>query len=329
MPFNFRELFSPQAIVRRLKAAPPLKTAVMDTVFTEREQMDLAVVGSDYIEEVVDTLPLVLRNSPAIPISAQAGQMKWYEPLPIRPFVFVSASELNNLKLIGLSGLERWAARKQELMRKVIRKTTEALACVAKNGNFVFPVKLESGAWDSYTVSYGTPDDITPGALLTSSSTVREVYDIIIEMEEAIEDNGWGGDNIIWAGKDAFGVVMDIAENFKSTAKVRGNIMIRISDHGVDVGGYLIKRMTERWKNPQTGVMTRKVGDKQFEMIDLSAGHKMPYCALDDLDANLQPLPMFIKSDKSINPSGYYLYGESKPFPIPNIKAIATSTVVA
>jgi len=71
------------------------------------------------------------------------------------------------------------------------------------------------------------------------------------------------------------------------------------------------------------------VSDKDVMMIATDAGHRLVYCALDDLDANLQPLPFFAKPIPIKDPSGYKLIGESKPFPIPNTEGICEATVVS
>jgi hypothetical protein len=117
--------------------------------------------------------------------------------------------------------------------------------------------------------------------------------------------------------------VLTLAENHRSTAKIR----VEITDQGVSVGGYTVKRRTEKNRNPQTGAMESVVDDNDLYGIALDAGHKMPYAALDDLDANLQPLPMFVKPIDKKNPSGTQLVGMSKPFPSPNMRGIARATV--
>jgi hypothetical protein len=71
------------------------------------------------------------------------------------------------------------------------------------------------------------------------------------------------------------------------------------------------------------------VADDDVVMVALDAGHKLPYCALDDLDAKLQPLPFFVKPLKTDDPSGYKLVAESKPFPVVNVKGICTSAVLS
>ena len=104
---------------------------------------------------------------------------------------------------------------------------------------------------------------------------------------------------------------------------------MELTEEGINIGGYLIKRRAEQYRNPQTKVMTPVVPVKEMMMIATDAGHKMPYCAVDDLDANLQAMPLFVKPVEIKDPSGYKLVCESKPFPIPNVKGICKAQVVA
>ena len=57
--------------------------------------------------------------------------------------------------------------------------------------------------------------------------------------------------------------------------------------------------------------------------MDVAAPHALHYCALNDLDAALQPLPFYAKPVMSDDPSGVKIIGTSKPMPAPVIKAIA------
>ncbi len=45
-------------------------------------------------------------------------------------------------------------------------------------------------------------------------------------------------------------------------------------------------------------------------MIAKDAGHRLVYCAVDDLEANLRAMPFFIKPVKSDDPSGIKLISE-------------------
>lgn len=324
--FEIRGLFTKEAIARRLKAAEPLKTPVMDTIFQNRPQQGLPVVGADLIKQVVKALPLVKRGAPSIPATGQSRSIEFYEPLPIRPNDFVAAHELNNLKVLGASSRDAWAASKQDMLRRACRKTAEAMAAASLSGTLSWPVALENGGFEDWEIVFGTILSVTPDKLWDATDCkVTHVFDLLTDMEEAIQDNGYGGSVVIWAGKTAYSTLLAVAENFKSTAKMR----VELSDQGINIGGYLVKRRSERNYNPKTKAMVPTVPDKDVRMIALDAGMMMPYCALDDLDANLQPMPFFIKPIDVKDPSGYKLVAESKPLPIPNVEGICGATVLS
>jgi hypothetical protein len=64
-------------------------------------------------------------------------------------------------------------------------------------------------------------------------------------------------------------------------------------------------------------------------MLGTDAPFRFYYLALDDLDANLQGMPFYVKPLKQDDPSGYKLIGKSKPLPVPVPKAICKATVAS
>lgn len=324
--FNIRNLFTAAALVQYLKTLPVLNSPVMDTVFANRPQLGLPIIGRDDVNTVVRAVALTRRGAPSIPIAPGSGQTDFFEPFPIHPDVFVGAHDLNNLKLLGPAGKEAWAQQKTDLLRRTIRITTEAMAAKAISGTLAWPVQLEGGSFDTYQVVFGAPVSYTPDKLWDAvDAKISHVMQQLQDLQEALQENGYGGTIEFWAGRSAFAALLVLVEKVTTTAKIR----VEISDKGIDVGGFLIKRRTERLRNPQSGAMEPTVADTDLLAIALDAGHVMPYAALDDLDANLQPLPMFVKPIEKKNPSGVQLVGNSKPFPSPNMKGIAKAQVTA
>ncbi|WP_027390868.1 major capsid protein [Chrysiogenes arsenatis] len=323
---DIRGLFIVSSIASYLKSLPVLKTPVMDTIFSHRPQHPLAMIGADMLVPVVHALPMVRRGAPSIPATSESGVTAFYEPFPVRPNTQVSGVDLNNLKLLGQSGREQWATQRTDMLRRVVRATTEALCAQSLSGKIQWPVALEGGGFEVYEVDFGAVLSVTPAKLWDAEGAkIKDVFDTLTAMEEKIQEHGYGGTVEIWAGKSAYGALFALAEEHKSTAKVR----VEITDQGINIGGYLIKRRSELYRNPQTKATTAVVGATELKMIATDAGHFAPYCALDDLDGNLQPMPMLVKPIKTDDPSGYKLIAEAKPFPIPNVRGICRATVVA
>lgn len=324
--FEIKSLFTREAIVRYLKSLPILKTPVMDTIFADRPQLALPVVGADMVREIANTLPVVRRGAPSIPATSRSGEISFYEPLPVRPNSQVTGQDLNNLKILNPEGRNAWAQNKTDMLRRVVRKTTEGMCSVALTGTLAWPVQLEGGGFDSWEIVFGSILSETPGKLWgAEGAKLKDVYTILSAMENAIQEKGYGSEIEIWAGSEAYEALFALAEASTTTAKLR----VEFTEHGINVGGYLVKRRSEKYRNPQTGAMTAVVAPKTVKMIAKDAGHRLVYCAVDDLDANLQAMPFFVKPIELKDPSGHKLVAESKPFPLPNVDGICTATVVS
>jgi hypothetical protein len=323
--FDIKGLFTVEAIQRRLAAYVLLLTPVMDLIYSNRPQLGLPIVGSDMIQSVARAMPVVRRGGASISTKKDSGNTAFYEPLSIRPNVMVTGHDLNNLKVLGVSGKEAWANQKTDYLRRICRATAEAMAAVSLAGTLTWPVQLENGGFETWEIDFGSVLSLTPTTLWDATGAkIRTVFDTLQDMQEKIQEKGYGGTLEIWAGKTAYSTLYGLAEAKVSTA----NMQVSVSDKGIDVGGFLVKRRAERYRNPQTGTMVPVVGDKVVKMIATDAGHQMPYCALDDLDANLMPLPFFVKPISIPDPSGWKLVAESKPFPIPNVDGICDAIVL-
>jgi len=324
--FELKNLFHKEAIMRYLKELPVLKTSVMDVIFTDRPQNPLPIVGVDWLWPVVRELPLIRRGGASISTISEVGAIQFYEPLPIRPNKGVTAMDLNNLRLLPNAGREAWAAQKTDYLRRAVRMTTEAMCSVVLSGTLTWPVKLEGGGYENYVVDFGNPLTVTPDTPWDDAAAkLKDVFETLQAMEEEMEEYGYGGTTITWAGKNAYSALFALCEAHISTAQ----LTVAVGQEGINVGGYLIKRMVEKYRNPQTGSVAQKLADEDVLMVDTSAGHRLVYSAIDDIDANLLPLPFFVKPIKTDDPSGWKLVADCKPFPIPNLRAICTATVTS
>lgn len=323
---NIASLFDPASISRRLQVAPTIRTPVMDIVFKERVQWPLATITADMVSNVVHELPLIRRGSPSIPATERTGQIELYEPFPIRPNDAVTAAELNNIRNLDASSREAWATVRQELLRKVVRKTTEALCAVSLSGTLSWPVRLETGQFDTYTVVYGSPLSVTPDKLLDDPGGVKtyDIFVILTAMHEKLEEYGYGSEVEIWADSLTYGQIFKIAEASSTTAKIK----IEVGKEGIYIGNYLIKRRAEKYRNPETGATAPIMPAKTLRMLALDANFMLPYCAVDDIDGNLRGMPFFIKAIPIQDPSGVRLVAEAKPFPLPNMKGICDAVVL-
>ena len=108
----------------------------------------------------------------------------------------------------------------------------------------------------------------------------------------------------------------------------KSSLGVTIEESHVNVAGLSIVERAETFRYPSTEAIVPVVQNNQIVMIAKDAGHKLVYCAVDDLDAKLMAMPFFIKPVKMEDPSGIKLVSEGKPFPVVNVKGICRTTVL-
>lgn len=323
---DLRSVFSFQAQVRRLEALPVIQTVVMDEVFKDRPQHGLPVVNAQDIKRRVRTMPVIRRGAPSLAMPSEGVSISAYEPLPIAINDSVGATDVNNLKLIGEQGVEAWAAQKTDSLRRTVRQTSEAIASQALTGKIAWPIQLSGGGTETYEVDWGDPVTVTaPKKWDATGAGLTDVVKTLMAMRKGLRRKGFGGGAVkYWAGEDAFLGLLKLAEAYQGDA-----IRVEFKDGSIIVGAAEIVLRTEEYPDPVAVNTWRPVQpSNQVRIIDPSGGHVMPYCALDDFDAKLAPLPLFIKPIRQDDPSGYKLVAMSKPFPVPSMDAIGVCTVV-
>jgi hypothetical protein len=325
MDAKLRALFSRENLIRRLQGLPVINTVVMDEVFPRRPQLPSANVPVEDVATIIRTMPLIHRGGASLAMRAPGRSVGVYEPLAISINISISAADLNTLRQYDAQGLEAWANTKTDLLRQTIRRTTEGMAAQAVNGKIAWPIQLDAGT-DIYTVDWGKPLAVTaPKKLDAADAGLSDVVAILTQMRKALRRKGFGGGAVkVWAGEDAYTAILKLCQDYKGDA-----IRVEIQESCIIVAGVKIVLRSEEYpdpvsKNTWVPVLTADT----LRMIDTGGGHKLPYCALDDLDAKLAPLPFFVKPIKQDDPSGYKLVAQSKPFPVPNHEAMADCEVV-
>lgn len=329
-----RNLFTREAIIEYLQIlGPQFPTVVMDTIFPQRPQQPGPLIGADIVKQSVKAMPLARRGARSINIAGASGQTSFYEPLPIHPDIAITGAELNNLRLFMQGGpnskelLKTWAMTKTEVLRRTVRNTSEAMCATALTGTLAWPVQMEGGGFDTYTIDYGTNLTILPANYVywdNANVKISDVQNLLIQITVLFQENGTGIKNVYWAGKDAFIALYNLASKVLTSSR----LSINIKSTSIDINGTLIELRSEQYWNPQTAQFCPVVGPNMLKVIDTEAGHRMPYAAIDDLDGDLQPMPFFIKPVKTDNPSGYSLIAESKPLPVVNTLGICDIVVL-
>lgn len=326
MEVNIRQYFTPAAVSLYLEQLPVLETFIMDLLYQNRITHPLPVLGVDELLTVTGNVPLVRRGTAAYPLAGESKGITYLEPQPVDVSSFLGAVELNNLKLLGNQGVEYWARGKVDTQRRAVRATTEALACQSLTGTISYPMKTDSGL-DTFTVNFGSILSLTISKKWDhADTTVADILNDLINLGNVIKrKSGYGARITYLAGQATY-----IAVANKVLTMGESNIVAQVTEKGITIAGFTIMLATGGYKNlADSGNWVPAVADKDVLAVAQDAPFKLFYCALDDLDANLLPMPFYSKPIKMDNPSGYNIIGMSKPIPVPAVNAICRGVAVA
>ena len=172
---QLKGLFTPEAIAKTLAPMPPLESTIMDALFKNRPSHPLPVIGVQDLTPVVQTVPVVRRDGTPVNLDNEAVSMQFVAPLPVKVQIPVTASELNDLKVIfgNQAAVAAWRARKVDQVRRAVRDTTEGMcAVVATTGKL-------SAEEQFYMRSRGIPED---------EARVLQMISFLSPVLEAVEE---------------------------------------------------------------------------------------------------------------------------------------------
>lgn len=325
---DLKKYYNAKAIAMRLQQLPPLKTTVVDTFFVRKVNHPFDKVGRSDITAIGAPAPLIARGAPSLPVGGGMLSLDDYEPFEVANHQFFTAADLLRMRHLDEVSVEARLAGIDDNLRRICRMTTEALAAVALTGTITWPVMLEGGRTENYQVSFGSPLSYTPAKLWDAADiNVRQIFDQLQEMETLVQEAGYGGTVVFWAGKTAYNALLALVETYGENPKAK--LRVEVSANGISIGEFTIKKQTETYVHPVAGAVTPKVPANKIMAYASDAVHTLFYCALDDLDARLQPMPYFSKPIDVKDPSGTKIVGRSKPFPVPVVKAICWATVTS
>ena len=265
-----------------------------------------------------------------MPVTAPGGNITYIEPQPIRIEDGIGAVDANNIKALG-KNYRQFIATKLDVIRRRVRATTEALAAQSLTGKIQYPLLLENGQYTLYEVDYtrggANPTlSYSPAVMWNGTgATVGKVLDDFIAIEEKFQEKGYGGNIRLWAGRSAFSALRELVMGSRAEKKIEA----RIADKNINIAGYVVELMNATYKNPQSGAMVKVVGDNDLLAWDESAPFTLFYLAIDHFKAGLNATPLFLYSYQPERGDSIRILAESKPLPVPVVKAVCRATVVS
>ena len=319
---DLTKFFTREALVDTLQRLPELKTPVMDLLYTDRRNHPFPVVGYRDLGLPAGNIPVVRRGSQSYPLVPTSGKVSMIEVQPVNPSVFVSAADLNNLKLLDPSGQQTYIDNQIDNLRRATRATAEALAAQSLTGAISYPLRGEGGALLTYDVSYGTVGAVTISTKWDGTATVSGIIKDIGKIMDELKKTAPAMDVVFLCGFDVYAVLVEKIGSLPNSA------IAQIGPDYISIGGIKIMVLNANYTDLATGSAVSAIPAKTVLAVDRSSGFKLLYAALDNMDTGLVAMPFFAQPVTTHDPSGVKIIGESKPLPVPNVKGIVKAVVL-
>lgn len=316
-----------------IERMPTAKSVTIDKVFTRKENNPSAYADLADIERVVGSVPVVSRGGMSLNAAGSSMTRAKIEPMPIRLNDHFTGARLNDLRHLFGDG----SARGQALVRSEIdritkgliadtQKTRDALCAQALSGKIDYQMRTDDG-FTRYVIDFGNTLTYTPSVKWDAAGIkLQTIVKHMIEMRAKLRADGHAGNISFMAGIDAWTQLANLVELLPNDGRSRAVI----DGENISVNGFNVALndgvYTDR--DSSGAVITKnEVGAKQI-VGWVEGVPKLGYYAIDDLDSNLEPMPIFVKPVKTEDPSGIKVISESKPLPLVAPKAILWATVL-
>lgn len=323
---TFSRYFSQQRIADIVGGLPKPDTQLTDLLFPPERRIQKAspYITARDIQQATGAIPLVRRDGRSVPIDATESVNSLIEVDPFKPSLFVSAKDINDMIAAGeSSSVETQLAQWIQDLRDSVSASTEILVRQAMSGKISYPYSTINGAGGVCEITLGTPRSLK-SASLSASSTLVDVQKMFESaLAEHSNKTGATGRPVFLMGDAAYAALVDVLIKMGSSAPVVWNT------NGLTLlGKYSIQTAALTYQLPGDKTVHKIIADNSVRIYDQANPGKLIYAALDDLDANLAPLPFYAKPVEVNDPDGVKLIGASKPFPALAMSRQSEFTVV-
>lgn len=326
--------FTLALITKLIERNKPVRSIVYDLVFATRTNTPSARVRVDDILKRIGNVPVVARGSSALSLGGSSTTRTEIEPMPIRLSDFITGASLNDLKSLYGTGDERGQALVQTYIDKMIldlmhttEMTRNALCAQAITGKIDYMMQTEGG-YERYQVAYGdgTTLSFAPAVKWNDDAcTLAMIINDLSDMEDEIRDAGLSGEVKFMIGKMAFAAISNKIARMSNDTRIDAK-----AEKGVIyLGGYELTKNSITYKDRDAAgdEITKYEVDPEKIVAFAADIPELTYCAVDDVDGNLEAVPFFSKTVKVEDPSGYKVISESKPMPLVSAKGFCWATV--
>ena len=321
---SFKAFFTRVALLASLTRLPPLKTLIMDLIFPESVRKNHPFDKLSYEDMGLPTknIPLITRGSQSYAIKPEEKTLKIIDPANFTPSIFLSAADVNRVNSLEGGARQVLIDNKIDTLRRIIRKSTEALAMQAITGKIEYDIRTADGGTDKYVLDFGTPKSVTLGKKWDAADVT--FGDIIAGTGEIVQDLQKTSD-----GTDIVHLIKrDVYKALASKATKNENL-IKVERDKITVGSDVFYVVNSQYWDYKAKAYKDAIPDKCVITIARDDAFSLFYCALDSFDADFAGLPFFVREKIEDDPEGIKFIGQSRPMPIPNISAIRKTQVLA
>lgn len=326
--------FTLALVGKLIERSKPVRSIVFDLVFGYRTNTPSARVRVDEIFRRVGNVPVVARGAAALSLGGASVTRSEIEPMPIRLSDFITGAALNDLRSLYGSGDERGQNLVTAYLDKMVldlmhatETTRNALCAQAITGKIDYMMRTEGG-YERYQVAYGDGATLSFAPALKWNDpdcALAQIINDLSDMEDAIRDAGFAGEVKYLIGKKAFTAIA----NKIATMTNETRIDAKAEKGTIYIGGYeLVKDgITYKDRDASGAEVTKYEVDPEKIVAYAVDVPELTYCAVDDVEGNLEATPFFSKVVKSDDPSGYRVISESKPMPLVSAKGFCWAVV--
>lgn len=324
---DLTKYFTLEQNIDRLERLPEIKSPIMDLVYPESKRTNYprSIIAIKDLPKEVKNVPVILRGTQAVPVNDKKG-VSGYEPFPVEVSMTLTAADLNDLIAAGFTtNAQTEIDQKVDRLRKTTRATTEALAAQSLTGKIKYSVRgaLADNS-ELYTADFGATKTYAPAKKWNDSAvTIADIIKDCLAMGDKMRGNGFGNNLAVLVNSNIFNLIVSLI------LKLQANSLgISVANNAIIFPGFTLYRLASTYYDYKAKQDTPVIPDGKACAVALDAPHWLPYCAIDDIDAQLAPLPFFSKAVKVENPSAWEIYGKTKPFPVPIVEAICWADVL-
>lgn len=286
-----------------------------------RVQKHSSLISLEDITAETGAVPLVRRGGHSVPVDPHSKTTQFIDLDGIIISRFFKANEINDLIATGdTESIQAWVNENIENLRNRVSDTTETLVRQALSGKIEYPYATDTGVGGKMEINLGNPNSLTAANIKNAT-----IGDLQVWLENALTEHVKKAGNV---SQPVFLLSSAVYSKVVAIVCANQNAPVVWTPEGMKLfGKYDIRSLAMTYSLPGSNSASDVIGPNKMRIVDIANPGKLIYAALDDLDANLAPMPFYCKPQEMKDPDGIKLIASSKPLPAFAMKRQSEQTV--